>query len=101
MERLNEECRRLRGDLHQQITLIAQRDEIIGKLRDQVSAQWASGWLVFQKKVVNTYSSLDFNFDLQSDEEAEESFSTNYSQEPGTPAEAHSPSSSSAPAADA
>ena len=47
-ERLNEECRGLRGDLHQQVTLVAQRDEVIGKLRDQASAQWASGWLAFQ-----------------------------------------------------
>ena len=47
-ERLNEECRGLRGDLHQQITLVAQRDEVIGKFRDQASAQWASGWLAFQ-----------------------------------------------------
>ena len=47
-ERLNEECRGLRGDLHQQITLVAQRDEVIGRLRDQASAQWASGWLTFQ-----------------------------------------------------
>ena len=36
-KRLNEECRGLRGDLHQQITLIAQRDEVIGRLRDQAS----------------------------------------------------------------
>ena len=47
-ERLSEECRGLHGDLHQQITLVAQRDEVIGKLRDQASAQWASGWLAFQ-----------------------------------------------------
>ena len=101
VERLNEECRGLHGDLHQQITLVAQRDEVIGRLRDQASAQWASGWLAFQQKAVNFYSDLDFNFDLPSDEEAEESFSTNYSQEPGTPAEAHSPSSSSVPPAEA
>ena len=48
IERLDEECRGLRGDLHQQITLIAHRDEVIGRLRDQASAQWASGWLAFQ-----------------------------------------------------
>ena len=41
-ERLNEECHGLRGDLHQQITLVAQRDEVIGRLRDQANAQWAS-----------------------------------------------------------
>ena len=100
-ERLNEECRGLRADLHQRVSLVAQRDEVIRQLRDQASAQWASGWLAFQQKVVHAYLDLDFNFDLPSDEEAEESFSTNYSQEPGTPAEAHSPSSSSAPPTDA
>ena len=30
VKRLNEECYGLRGDLHQQITLVAQRDEVIG-----------------------------------------------------------------------
>ena len=100
-ERLTEECRGLRGDLHQQITLVAQRDEVIGRLRDQGSAQWASGWLAFQRRAADVYLGLDFNFDLPSDEEAEESFSTNYSQEPGTPAEAHSRSSPSVPPADA
>ena len=99
-EQLREECRGLHGDLHQQITLVAQRDEVIGKLRDQASAQWAFGWLAFQQKAVHVYSDLDFSFDLPSDEEAEESFSANYSQEPGTPAEARSPSSSSVPPAD-
>ena len=99
-ERLSEECRGLHGDLHQQITLVAQRDEVIGKLRDQASAQWASRWLAFQQKAINVYSDLDFNFDLPSDEEAKESFSVNYSQERGTPAEAHSPSSPSVPPSD-
>ena len=31
-ERLTEECRGLCGDLHQQVTLVAQRDEVIGRL---------------------------------------------------------------------
>ena len=66
-ERLTEECRGLRGDLHQQITLVAQWDEVIGRFRDQASTQWASGWLTFQQKVVNAYPGLDFNFDLPSD----------------------------------
>ena len=99
-ERLNEECCGLRADLHQRVSLVAQRDEDIRQLRDQASAQWASRWLAFQQKAVHAYSDLDFNFDLPSDEEAEESFSTNYSQEPGTPAVVHSPSSSSVPPAD-
>ena len=38
VKRLSEECRGLRGDLHQQITLVAQRDEVIGRLRDQASS---------------------------------------------------------------
>ena len=100
-ERLNEECHRLHADLHQRVSLVAQRDEVIRQLRDQASAQWASRWLSFQQKAVHAYSDLDFNFDLPSDEEAEESFSMNYSQESGTLVEAYSPSSSSVPLADA
>ena len=37
-KRLNEECRGLHADLHQRVSLVAQRDEVIRKLRDQVSA---------------------------------------------------------------
>ena len=99
-ERLNEEHRGLRWDLHQQISLVAQRDGVIRRLRDQASAQWASRWLAFQRKAVDVYPDLDFNFDLPSDEDAEESFSADYSQEPDTPTGAHSPSSSSAPPTD-
>ena len=91
--RLSEECRGLRTDLHQQVSMVAQRDEVIRQLRDQASAQWASGWLAFQQKVVQAYLDLDFNFDLPSDEEVEESFDTNDSQEPSTPVEVLSRSS--------
>ena len=101
VERLTEECRGLHGDLHQQVTLVAQRDEIIGKLRDEACTQWASGWLALQRKAASVYPSLDFNFDIPSDEEAEESLSADYFEEPGSPAEAHSPSSPSAPPSDA
>ena len=75
--------------------MVAQNDEVIRQLRDQASAQWASRWLAFQQKAIHAYSDQDFNFDLPSDEEAEEYSDTNYSQEPGTPAEAPSHSSSS------
>ena len=34
-ERLTEECRGLHGDLHQQVTLVAQRDKVIGRLRGE------------------------------------------------------------------
>ena len=94
-ERLGEECRGLRADLLQQTDLVAQRDEAIRQLRDQAGAQWASGWLAFQQKAARTYSDLDFDFDLPSDGEAEESLDTNESPEPSTPAESPSRSSSS------
>ena len=94
-ERLSEECRGLRADLLQQIDMVAQRDEVIKQLRNQAGAQWASGWLAFQQKATRVYSDLDFDFDLPSDGEAEESFGTNGSPEPSTPAEALSRSSSS------
>ena len=99
-ERLSKEFHGLRGDLHQQITLVAQRDEVIGRLRDQACTQWASWWLAFQRKAANAYPGLDFNFDLPSYEEAEESLSADYFGEPDTPAEAHSPSSPSTPSSD-
>ena len=101
VERLTEECRGLRGDLHQQITLVTQKDEVIGRLRDQASTQWSSRWLAFQQRAANIYPGLDFNFDLPSDEEEKESFFAAYSKEPVTPAKAHSPSSPSAPPSDA
>ena len=91
-ERLTEECRGLRGDLHQQVTLVAQRDEVIGRLWDEACTEWAFGWLAFKRKAANAYPDLDFNFDIPSNEEAEESPSADYSGEPDTPVEAHSPS---------
>ena len=69
----------MRADLHQQVSIVAQRDEVIRQLRDQAGAQWAAGWLAFQRKAIHAYSGLDFKFDLPSDEEAKESSDTNYS----------------------
>ena len=65
-------------------------DEVIRQLRDQAGAQLASGWLAIQRKAIHAYSNLDFNFDLPSDEEVEESSDTAGSLEPGTPTEAPS-----------
>ena len=93
--RLSEECRGLRVDLDQQVSMVTQRDEIIRQLRDQAGAQWASGWLAFQQKAVQVCPNIDFNFDLPSDEWAEESSSTIGSLEPDTPTEAPSNYSSS------
>ena len=55
----------------------------------------------FQRKDANAYLDLDINLDIPSDEEAEESLSADYSGEPDTPAEAHSPSSPSVSSSDA
>ena len=93
-ERLSEECHGLRAGLLQQVDMVAQRDEVIRQLQDQAGAQWASGWLAFQQKATRMYSDLDFNFDLPSDGEVEESFGTNESPEPSTRAESPSRSSS-------
>ena len=90
----------MRGDLQRQETLVVQRDGAITSLRDEACTQWASRWLAFQRKVVNAYPGLDLNFDIPSDEEAEESFSAYCSGEPNTPAETRSPSSPSAPSSD-
>ena len=100
VERLTEECHGLRGDLHRQETLVVQRGKVIASLRDEACTQWASRWLAFQRKAITAYPGLDLNFDIPSDEEAEDSLSADFSREPDTPAEAHSPSSPSAPSSD-
>ena len=97
IERLTEECHGLRGDLQRQETLVVQRDRAIASLRDEACTQWASRWLAFQRRVTHAYPGLDLNFDIPSDEEAEESFSVDCSRETATPTEARSPSSPSAP----
>ena len=100
IERLTEECHGLRGDLQRQETLVVQRDGAITSLRDEVCTQWASRWLAFQRKAANAYLGLDLNFDIPSDEEAEESFSADCSGEPNTSVEKRSPSSPYAPSSD-
>ena len=95
IKRLIEECHGLRGDLQRQETLVVQRNGAIASLRDEACTQWASGWLAFQRKATNAYPGLDLNFEIPSDEEAEESFSVDCSGEPNTPADALSPSSPS------
>ena len=93
IERLTDECHALRGDLQRQEALVVQRDGAIASLGDEAYNQWASGWLAFQRRVANAYPGLDVNFDIPSDEEAEESFSADCSGEPAASAEALSPSS--------
>ena len=100
IERLTEECHGLRGELQRQETLVVQRDGAIASLRDEACTQWASGWLAFQRKAAHAYPGLDLNFDIPSDEEAEESFSADCSGEPNTSNDARSPSSPLAPSSD-
>ena len=100
VKRLTEECHGLRGDLHRQETLVVQKEEVIGRLRDEACTQWAFRWLAFQRKAANVYPGLDFNFDIPSDEEAKESLSADYYGELDTLVEAHSPSSPSSPSSD-
>ena len=76
----------MRGDLQRQQTLVVQRDGAIASLRDEACTQWASGWLAFHRKAANDYLGLDLDFDIPSEEEAEESFSTDCSGEPNTSA---------------
>ena len=79
IERLTDECHALRGDLQRQEALVVHRDGAIASLRDEACTQWASIWLAFQRRVANSYTGLDLNFDIPSDEEAEESFSADCS----------------------
>ena len=64
---------------------------------DEACTQWASVWLTFQRKDANAYSGLDLNFDISSDEEAEESFFADCFGEPNNLADAPSLSSPPAP----
>ena len=92
IERLTDECHALRGDLKRQEVLLVQRDGPIASLRDEVCTQWATGWLAFQRRDPNAYPGFDLNFDIPSDEEAEESFFDDCSGEPAAPTEACSTS---------
>ena len=53
--------------------MVSHRDGVIAELRDEACTLWASGWLAFQRRVAKAFSSLDFNFQVPDEEEAEES----------------------------
>ena len=74
MERLTKELGKLRMDLARQEALASRRGEVIAELKDEACTQWASGWLVFQRRAFQAFPDLDFNIHL-SDEEVEESAS--------------------------
>ena len=72
-ERLTEELDR-RIDLARQEALASRRGEVIAKLKDEASTQWASGWLPFQLRASRTFPNLEFNIKF-SDKEVEGSAS--------------------------
>ena len=73
VERLTEECHRLLGDLQRQKALVSQKEGVISELRDEACTLWASGWLAFWHKAAKVFPSLDFNFQVPTKGEAEES----------------------------
>ena len=73
MERLTEEFHRLCGDLKRQEALVGQKEGVITKLRDEACSLWAFGWLAFKRKAAKVFPSLDFNFQVPVEGEAEES----------------------------
>ena len=72
VERLTEECHGLRGDLQRQEALVNQKEGVIAELRDETCTLWASEWLAFRHKATKVSPGLDFNFQVPTEEEAEE-----------------------------
>ena len=77
VERLDEECSLLRGDLQRREAMVVHRDGVIAELKDEACTLWASGWLAFQRRAVKAFQGLDFDFIVPDpdEEEAEESVS--------------------------
>ena len=46
---------------------------MIAELRDKACTLWASGWLAFRRKVAKVFLGLDFNFQVPTEGEAQES----------------------------
>ena len=46
---------------------------MISELRDEAYTLWASGWLAFQRKAAKVFPGLDFNFQVPTEGEEEES----------------------------
>ena len=74
LERLTEECHGLRRDLQRQEALVSQKEGVIAKLRDEACTLWASGRLAFHRKATKVFPGLDFNFQVPTEGEAEESY---------------------------
>ena len=73
VERLTEECHGLHEYLQRQEALVNQKEGVVTELRDEAYTLWASGWLPFQHKATKIFLGLDFNFQVPTEGEVEES----------------------------
>ena len=53
--------------------MVSQKEGVIVELRDEACTLWASGWLIVRCKAAKVFLSLDFNFQVPAEGEAEES----------------------------
>ena len=53
--------------------MVSQKEGVTIKLRDEDYTLSASGWLAFQRKATKVFPGLDFNFQVPTEGEAEES----------------------------
>ena len=54
-------------------SLVNKKEGVIVELRDEACTLWASWWLAFRHKTAKVFPSLDFNFQVPIEGEAEES----------------------------
>ena len=73
MERLTKEFHELCRDLQRQEALVNQKEGVIAELRDEACTLWPSRWLAFRCKAAKVFPGLDFNFQVPTKGEAEES----------------------------
>ena len=60
-----------------QEALVSQKEGVIVELRNEACTLWASGWLAFRGKATKVFPGLDFNLQVPTEGEAEESDSDN------------------------
>ena len=53
--------------------MVSQKEGVIVKLRDEACTLWAFRWLAFRHKATKVFPSLDFNFQVPTEREVEES----------------------------
>ena len=73
VESLTEECHGLRRDLQRREAFVNRKEGVIAELRDEAYTLWTSRWLAFRHKATKVFPSLDFNFQVPTEGEAEES----------------------------